>query len=140
MPTSTVTKELVKIGHQAWLDGFKSVKYVHIGDGVTTHFPLWLISFWSEVHGLRTTVRDPWVKAKAWLTVELKQKKVLKRRTYAEDVNILLAQLPWGVKKCGVSDTEPIHTMWRYLGPHFTTGSQQNDSTSRGSLGSPYRG
>lgn len=127
MQTSTVTKELVTIGHQAWLDGFKSVKYVHIGDGVTTRFPLWLISFWSKVHHLQTTVCDPWVKVKAWLATELHQKKALQRCTYAEDVNILLAQLPWGMKKCGVSDTEPIHTMWRYLEPHFTSGSQKND-------------
>jgi hypothetical protein len=58
---------------------------------------------------------------------ELHQKKALQRRTYAEDVNILLTELPWGINKCGVSNTEPIHTMWHYLGPHFTTGSQQND-------------
>jgi hypothetical protein len=35
------------------------------------------------------------------------------------------------MKKSGVSDEEPIHTMWQYLGPHlapyFTTGSQQNN-------------
>ena len=32
-----------------------------------------------------------------------------------------------GMKKSGVSDEEPIHTMWQYLEPHFMTGSQQND-------------
>ena len=110
MPTSAVVKDLNKIAHQAWLDGFKSIKYAHIGDSVTTHFPLWLISFWNEVLDLRT-VRDSWVKAKAWLMVELKQKKALQRRTYAEDVNVLLSELPWGISKCGVSDSEPIHTM-----------------------------
>ena len=67
------------------------------------------------------------VKAKAWLTTELQQKKSLHCHTYAEDVNILLSELPWGIKKCGLSDSEPIHTLWRFLGPHFTTGSQQND-------------
>jgi hypothetical protein len=127
MPAPAVIKELTNIGRQAWLDGFKSVKYIHIGDGVSTHFPLWLVSFWSDVYNIRTTARDPWVKAKAWLATELQQKKSLHRRTYAEDVNILLSELPWGIKKCGLSDSEPIHTLWRFLGPHFTTGSQQND-------------
>src|SRR5882762_2448263 len=58
---------------------------------------------------------------------ELHQKKAIQHHTCAEDVNILLAELPWGINKCGVSDSKPIHTMWCYLGPHFTTGSQQND-------------
>jgi hypothetical protein len=127
IPAPAVIKELTNIGCQAWLDGFKSVKYVHIGDGVSTHFPLWLISFWSDVYNIRTTAHDPWVKAKAWLATELQQKKSLHRRTYVEDVNILLSELPWGIKKCGLSDSEPIHTLWRFWGLHFTTGSQQND-------------
>jgi hypothetical protein len=59
--------------------------------------------------------------------MELHQKKALQHRTYAEDVNIFLTELPWGINKCGVLDTEPIDTMWCYLGPHFTTRSQQND-------------
>jgi hypothetical protein len=127
MPTPRVIKELVQVRHQAWLDGFKSVKYTHLSIGITTHFPLWLILFWNEVHELRTTVHNPWIKVKAWLMMELHQKKALQHRTYAEDVNIFLTELPWGINKCGVLDTEPIDTMWCYLGPHFTTRSQQND-------------
>ncbi|KIM71317.1 hypothetical protein PILCRDRAFT_17174 [Piloderma croceum F 1598] len=103
MPTPAVIKELTNIGRQAWLDGFKSA---------------------NDVYNIRTTTRDPRVKVKAWLAAELQQKKSLHRRTYAEDVNILLSELPWGIKKCGLSDGEPIHTLWRFLGPHFTTGSQ----------------
>jgi hypothetical protein len=127
MPTRTVVKKLMHIRHQAWLDGFKSVKYAHISTSVSTHCPWWVISFWNEVHDLRTTVRGPWLTAKAWLAAELRQKRSPQRRAHAEDVSILLAALPWGGKKCGLSDDEPIHTLWRYLGPHFTTGSQQND-------------
>ena len=54
---------------------------------------------------------------------ELHWNKAIQCCTYAEDVNILLAELPWGINKCGVSDSELIHTMWNYLGPHFATGS-----------------
>jgi hypothetical protein len=45
----------------------------------------------------------------------------------AEDANVILADMPWGVSKQGVSDSEPIHTMFRYLGKSWTTVSQQND-------------
>lgn len=127
MPTSSVVNKLVNAGHQAWLDGFKSVKYIHISDNVSTHFPLWLITFWKEVHLLRISVRSPWVKAQGWLNGELRQKRSSERRARAEEVNMLLSSLPWGINKCGVSDNEPIHTLWRFLGPHYTTGSQQND-------------
>jgi hypothetical protein len=82
MPTSAVVKNLVRIGHQAWLNGSKSIKYIHISDGATTHFPLWLVSFWNEVHNLRT-VHNPWIRAKAWLIAELNQKKALQRHTYS---------------------------------------------------------
>jgi hypothetical protein len=127
MPSFTVVKEHVRTGCQAWLDSFKSVNYAHISDSVSTHFPLWLISFWSDAHNLRMTVRDPWVQTKAWLGTELHQKVSVKRCRFAEEVNIPFAALPWGAKKSGVSNSEPIHTLWRYLGPNFTTGSQQND-------------
>ncbi|KAJ7860954.1 hypothetical protein B0H14DRAFT_2576301 [Mycena olivaceomarginata] len=30
---------------QAWLDGYKSVIYSHLGEGVVTHFPLWVLAY-----------------------------------------------------------------------------------------------
>jgi hypothetical protein len=56
MPSASVTKKLVVTVKQAWLDGFESVKYVHISTGVAIHFPLWLITFWSSVYELQTDV------------------------------------------------------------------------------------
>jgi len=44
-----MVRKLVDLQHQAWLDGFQSVKYVHLSDAVTTHYPLWLVSFWAAV-------------------------------------------------------------------------------------------
>jgi hypothetical protein len=52
MPSASVTKELVVAVKQGWLDGFESVKYVHISTGMATHFPLWLITFWGGVYEL----------------------------------------------------------------------------------------
>ena len=93
---------MMHIRHQVWLDGFKSVKYAHISTSVSTHCP-WNISFWNEVHDLRTTVHGPWLTAKAWLATELHQKRSprAQQRAHAEDVSILLAAFSWG-KKCGL--------------------------------------
>jgi hypothetical protein len=44
MPMALVVRKLVEFRHQAWLDGYQSVKYTHLCDSVTTHFPLWLIA------------------------------------------------------------------------------------------------
>ena len=46
----------------------------------------------------------------------------------AEQAMINISALPWGVKKPrGLSDTEEIHTLWRYLGPNWLSCSSQND-------------
>jgi hypothetical protein len=127
MLTWMVVKKLMHICHQAWLDGFKSVKYTHISTSVSTHCPWWVISFWNEVHDLCTTVHGLWLTGKAWLATELHQKRSPQWWAHTEDVSILLAAWLWGGKTCGLSDDKPIHTLWQYLGPHFTTGSQQNN-------------
>jgi hypothetical protein len=58
MPTSAMIKELANVRCQAWFNGFKSVKYIHISDSVSTDFPLWLISFWCDIHHICTTAHD----------------------------------------------------------------------------------
>ncbi|KAJ7348641.1 hypothetical protein DFH08DRAFT_960023 [Mycena albidolilacea] len=35
--------------------------------------------------------------------------------------------LPWGLAKRGLSDLEPFHSLWRFLGTHWLSGSQMND-------------
>ncbi|KAJ7362494.1 hypothetical protein DFH08DRAFT_841000, partial [Mycena albidolilacea] len=39
----------------------------------------------------------------------------------------MLAMLPWGLAKRGLSDSEPFHSLWRFLGTHWLSGSQMND-------------
>ncbi|KAJ6549833.1 hypothetical protein B0H19DRAFT_1264738 [Mycena capillaripes] len=39
----------------------------------------------------------------------------------------MLAMLPWGVCKAGVSDSAPSHTLWLLLEPHWLEGSQMNN-------------
>jgi hypothetical protein len=47
MPTPLTVGQLVKLQGQAWLDGFQSIRYMHLSDAVTSHFPFWLVSFWA---------------------------------------------------------------------------------------------
>jgi hypothetical protein len=64
-------------------------------------------------------VCEPWIGAKEWLNAQVRQKISMERRELAEAATVLLATLPW--------DSMPVHTLWCYLGPHWTTGTQQND-------------
>lgn len=42
--------------------------------------------------------------------------------------NDLHSALPWAVKKPrGLSDDEPIHTLWQNLGSNWLSGSSQNN-------------
>ncbi|KAJ7779365.1 hypothetical protein DFH07DRAFT_730171, partial [Mycena maculata] len=46
----------------------------------------------------------------------------------AEEARMMLSMLPWGIPKpVGLSDSEPFHTLWHFLGTHWLTGSQMND-------------
>jgi hypothetical protein len=118
-PPKFVVDRLIELGYQVWLDGYQSVRYIHLSDTVTTHFPLWVVSFWAAVLDIRQTVRKPWAEAKEWLNAETRMVKSIERQQLAEDAKVFLAALPW--------DSLPVCNLWRFLGPHWTTGSQQSD-------------
>ena len=118
-PSPLVVGNLVELQYQAWLDGFQSIKYVHISNTVGTHFPLWLISFWAEVVDLQRIMCKPWISPKKWLQAEIQLGKSNKHGQLAEHAQVFLFILPW--------DSTPVCTMWHYLGPHMTMGSQQSD-------------
>ena len=86
---------------------------------VTTHFLLWVVSFWAAVLDICQTVQKPWAEAKEWLNAEARMVKSIERQQLAEDAKVFLAALPW--------DSLPVCNLWRFLGPHWTTGSQQSD-------------
>jgi hypothetical protein len=114
-----VVEQLVEFRRQAWLDGFQSVKYSHLHDGVTTLCPFWVISFWAKTFNLHKMVCKPWIRAKQWLKAEVWQKIFKEHRQLVEQATIFLAVLPW--------DSDPVCSLWRYLGPHWTIRTQQND-------------
>ena len=129
MPERSTIRELVGLGHQAWLNGARSVRYRHLSEDskATTNFPLWTITFWNRVLDMKE-VSSKWVKCVDWVMVQLHQKKSEERQLLAEQAMIYISALPWDVKKPrGLSDDEPIHTLWRYLGPNWLSDSSQND-------------
>jgi hypothetical protein len=119
MPTPLMVGQLVELQGQAWLDGFQSVRYTHLSNAVTSHFPFWLVSFWAATLNLHKNVYKPWITAREWINVEVQKNRSPERHQLAEDTRAFMAVLPW--------DNEIVQTMWRYLGPHMTTSSQQND-------------
>ncbi|KAJ7729874.1 hypothetical protein B0H14DRAFT_3518181 [Mycena olivaceomarginata] len=110
--------KLLANSRQYWLDGFQSVIYSHLG-GAVTHFPLWILTYWKAVVDIKRDVWGPWRKCQAWVN---SQKKVAKknpdRAALAEEAGLMLAMVPWGcTKPPGLSDSEPFHTLWRFVGP-----------------------
>lgn len=128
LPSPSIIRKLNNASRQAWLDGFTSLVYAHLGTGAETQFPLWVISFWQEVVDLRSNARKRWLGAKDWLIKEGQRKKSLERRSLAEDACRLLDLLPWGKGKAGLADGQSISAdMWRYLGTHWLSSTTQDD-------------
>ena len=114
MPERSTIKELVEIGHQAWLNGAKSVRYAHLSNDskTTTDFPLWTVTFWNRVLDAKE-VSSKWIDSVDWVMAQLHQKKSEERRILAEQAMLYIAALPWAVNKpSGLSDNEPIHSLW----------------------------
>lgn len=123
MPSKAMIQMLRENVGQAWLDGFKTTKYTHLHDSVTTNFPLWVISFWMAVMDLRETVKSPWMESKAWLAKQIRQHTNPGLRSLAEEASVLLARLPWGGKKLGLSDSDKVHTFSAFLGTEWMSGT-----------------
>ncbi|KAJ6459829.1 hypothetical protein DFH09DRAFT_1348806 [Mycena vulgaris] len=128
MPSTSMIRKLVIDGKQAWLDGFTSVKYAHLPGDTVTNFPLWIITFWNlVVIDMRIQVRKPWTDATEWVKTQLKQKKRSDIRQVATETSRLLAVLPWNAAKRGLSDSQPVHTLWRFLGPKWLSSMDEDD-------------
>ncbi|KAJ7877815.1 hypothetical protein B0H13DRAFT_1892972 [Mycena leptocephala] len=127
MPPVKVIRRLAQEGQQAWLDGFKSVKYGHLSGDAGTHFPLLVISFWNAVIDIRSDVRKPWIGGRDWLKKQMEQKKNPQVRTHATEVTKLLSVLPWNGRKRGLSDKSPIHSLWCFFGTEWLSSTDEND-------------
>ena len=80
MPPPLTVKALLEVGKQMVLDGFQSIKYIHLVDpvtmsqNVTTYFPLWVVTFWVDVFFHWGNVSRHWCKSLEWLQIERKQR------------------------------------------------------------------
>src|ERR1700761_5968622 len=98
--------------------------YSHL-DGTVTHFGPWILTFWLAVIDLKCAAWGPLRKSQAWIN---RQETVTRsnplRAVLAEEASFALTILPWGCSKPpGLSDSEPLHTLSRFAGPNWLTGS-----------------
>jgi hypothetical protein len=129
IPDRKSVNKLLANSRQCWLDGVQSVVYSHLGGSAVTHFPLWILTYWSSVHDIKHDAWVPWRNCQAWVS---RQKKVGRKNpdwvALAEEKSMMLAIVPWGrCKLVGLSDSEPFHTLWCFVGAHWLSGSQMND-------------
>lgn len=139
-PDATVIQRLVVFAAQAHLEGFQSVRYSHIqwnhkpenadGDAEMEDlwYPLWAVTFWSTIVDVKK-ISVQWLRCRDWIRLQLQQKKSPHHRQLAEQASILLTVLPWGKNKPrGLSSgSDPIHTLWRFLGPHWLSDLEMDD-------------
>jgi hypothetical protein len=87
------------------------------------------LTYWNEVLDFKWDVKVPWVKSSDWLAQQKKScKKNPERAALLDEARQILSMMPWGwAKPQGLSDSEPSFNLWRFLGPHWLSGSQQND-------------
>ncbi|KAJ7698754.1 hypothetical protein B0H16DRAFT_1731418 [Mycena metata] len=127
IPDSKTVNKLVACSRQCWLDGSQSVIYSHLG-GDVTHFPLWILLYWVAVLEIKHDIWVPWRKSQDWVK---HNRKIVQRNptcaVLAEETTLMLAMLPWGIPKAGLSDSEPFYSLWRFLGLHWLAGLQMND-------------
>lgn len=126
IPPSTVVRQLDAVSRQQWMDGAKSMSYAHI-DGQTRHHPIWLISYWMTVTTLRDTVWKLWQDIDTWLQKNQLQHKIIDRREHAVLTRALLAEVPWSLSKSGMTDKQPMHSLWRLFGESWTNSTVQDN-------------
>ena len=128
MPPPSTVKALLEVGKQMVLDGFQSIKYVHLIDPVTmsqsviTYFLLWVDVFFHQGN-----VSSCWCTSLEWLQVERKQRVSAERREVAEKVIRVLDVLPWGINKAGWQGEEPISNLTKYLGTNWALSMMMED-------------
>ncbi|KAJ7938753.1 hypothetical protein B0H13DRAFT_2301398 [Mycena leptocephala] len=127
--SAKVIRNLVGASRQAWLDGYESVMYSHLGTGVVTHFPLWVLTSWNTILDFKRDVRAHWVQSSHWLAQHKKYSHENPvRAALVEEAEHILCMMPWGwAKPLGLSDSKLLHHLWHFVGPHWLAGSQRND-------------
>ncbi|KAF8190226.1 hypothetical protein K438DRAFT_2141717 [Mycena galopus ATCC 62051] len=127
IPDAKTIRKLLAGSRQRFVDGFRSVLYSHVGS-TASHYLLWILTYWEAVSELKGDAWANFRKSQEWLN---RQKKIAPanraRAALAEDAAVKLAMLPWGVRKRGLSDSEPFHMLWRFLGPNWLSGAGMND-------------
>ncbi|KAJ7150609.1 hypothetical protein C8R46DRAFT_1229543 [Mycena filopes] len=129
IPQAKIIRKLVAGSRQASLDGSRSLMYSHLSESVVTQFPLWVLTYWAWTIDFKRDIRGRWVMSSDWVAQTKKSfKRIPKLTVLVDETRHILSLLPWGWEKPpGLSDSEPVHKLWRFLGPHWLSDSQQTD-------------
>ncbi|KAJ7691498.1 hypothetical protein B0H14DRAFT_3531882 [Mycena olivaceomarginata] len=75
IPESKIIRKLAACSRQTWLDSYKSIIYSHLSEGVVTHFPLWVPTYWTAILDFKQDVRGYWVRSLDWIAKQNIQNK-----------------------------------------------------------------
>ncbi|THU83253.1 hypothetical protein K435DRAFT_871477 [Dendrothele bispora CBS 962.96] len=113
IPPSLTVQQLESFSCEQWLAGARSILYAH-SPGNQTHFPLWILSFWSFSVTHFTTVVRPWTRVLEWINGCQKDES-LAQEAYL--THAMLESVSWRKPKAGFTDSRPVHTLWRLWKP-----------------------
>lgn len=90
---------------------------------VSGRFPVWIITYWTEIISLRAT-REPWVRAEEAL--RKRKRKWKKQSSFVDDTYLALSNLPWFGNIQGFDNQEPISDLARYITHEWLTDVHEN--------------
>lgn len=127
IPDTITIQLLVKASLDACANGVQSLHYGHLSIETATAFPVWVVTLWNEFLDAQQIVTK-WAVCKDWVLSQQHQRKSADIHALADEASSLMMLLPYGVlRPSGLSDTSPIHEIYRYLGTIWLSEVHIND-------------
>ncbi len=116
---------------QAWSDGARSVRYMHLapidsGEANVTYFPLYVISYWKELTRMKNA-HGHWQQSSDFVLKYLHSQKMPKIEPVARCAWEYKAALPWNQSMNILDNHDEVHTPYPLLGDTWLSSSQIND-------------
>jgi hypothetical protein len=111
VPSVEMVKELHLVCKTTRTSGYPSVVCPHAPLGSNKYFPLWIITYWTEVINLRMT-REPWVHAEATLRKRKKGGRHL--NALIDKTYLALSTLQWSGDIQGFNEPAPMNQLAKY--------------------------
>ncbi|PBK61761.1 hypothetical protein ARMSODRAFT_981160 [Armillaria solidipes] len=116
---------------QAWSDGTRSVRYVHLasidsGEATVTYFPLYVISYWKKLTEMKNA-HGHWQHSSNFVLKYLHSQKMPKIEPVAHCAWEHMAALLWNQSMKVLDNHDKVHTLYCLLGDTWLLSSQIND-------------